>query len=243
MMPLAHRKCALLAISGALGCSFQNFDYLKNDDQSGAGGRPGSGGSSGAAGTALGGQAGGDAESDGDAAGSLLVDGDTSRDAAADAPGEGSRPSSGLVNPSFEEGYTGWLFEPTSAMGRYAYTQYPTAGAVTVDGQNELATWAASDAFTVKVFQSFVGLANGRYTFKGYFNRGDGHNAVYMYAANCGGADRQQSVPLTGPTQWLQVGIGGIDVTAGRCEVGFFVDANATNWLNADAFAFDMDPQ
>jgi hypothetical protein len=51
------------------------------------------------------------------------------------------------------------------------------------------------------------------------------------------------TVPLTNSTQWIEVGIGGINVTNNQCEVGFVVDASPTQWLNADAFSFERDPQ
>jgi hypothetical protein len=202
----------------------------------------GSGGASGVGGASEAGQSDGNDGLDG---GSATTDVETRQDATdgADVRAGETGPFLGLVNPSFEQGYSGWTFEPSSAAGKYAFTQYPTPGAYTIDGQYELATWHGVDAYKVRVFQSFVGLENGKYTFKGYFNRGDGHNAVYIYTSGCGGPDRQANVPLTNSTGWDQVGLGGIDVTANACEVGFVIDANPTNWLNADAFSFEKDPQ
>lgn len=148
-----------------------------------------------------------------------------------------------LVNGGFESNYTGWTFAPAEAKGTFAYVQWPPQGATNVEGKFELSTWAESAAFTVDISQSVTGLSDGKYTFKGWFNRGDGFNAIYLFARDCGGEDRQENVPLTAATQWLEVGIGGIDVVGGGCEVGFFVDSNPANWLNADAFSFEQDPQ
>lgn len=149
-----------------------------------------------------------------------------------------------LVNGSFESNYTGWTFEPASVKATYAYVQWPPSGATTVDGQWELSTWAETAAFTVEVSQVVTRLAAGKYTFKGWFNRGSGLNVVYLFARGCGGTeDYQEDIPLTGVSQWIEVGIGGIEVVGGRCEVGFFVDSNANDWLNADAFSFEQDPQ
>jgi hypothetical protein len=218
---------SFLAACCALGCSFRDFDYLKTN------GHPGAGGA---------GQAG--ANGGLDAAEPPAADSEAGQDAGSgDSPARETGAFFGLVNPGFEQGYNGWTFDPPSAVGKYAFTQYPTPGAYTIEGQYELATWHGVDAYRIRIYQSFLGLENGIYTFKGYFNRGDGLNAVYVYASGCGGQDQQTNVPLTNSTQWIQVGIGGINVSDNRCEVGFVVDANATNWLNADAFSFERDPQ
>jgi len=147
-----------------------------------------------------------------------------------------------LVNPGFELSYSGWTFDPLSVRGTYVFTQWPTTGSVTVEGQYELSTWTQTVPFTVKVTQVVTGLADGKYTFQGWFNRGDGFNFAYILATGCGGANRQVNIPLTAPTQWLDIQLSGIDVVGGRCEVGFYVDSNAGNWLNADAFSFTRDP-
>ena len=93
------------------------------------------------------------------------------------------------------------------------------------------ATTGADGHFTIK------DVPPGTYTFQGWFNRGV-NNATYLYA-NCGGANQQVDIPITAPTSWLLVSIPGITVTGGSCELGFFVDASATDWVNADAFSFE----
>jgi len=142
----------------------------------------------------------------------------------------------------FEEGENGWLAEPAEALGVYAFVQWPVAGASTPDGLNELSTWSESTAFSVRLYQTLEGLADGRYKLGGHFNFGAGHNAVYLFARGCGGADRQEDVQQTLSSQWLEAELTGIHVVGGRCEVGFFVDANPNNWLNADLFSFESDP-
>lgn len=149
-----------------------------------------------------------------------------------------------LVNPGFETGLSGWSFDPAAAMGKYAYTQFPQGvGAMTIDGQYELATWSGTDAFTLRVFQTPSNLPSGTYTLTAHFNRADGFKAAYLYARNCGGPDQQQNIPSTAATEWVVTQITGIQVTAGQCEVGFYVDSNPADWLNADAFSFSEDPQ
>jgi hypothetical protein len=48
-------------------------------------------------------------------------------------------------------------------------------------------------------------------------------------------------IPLTEPTQWLDVEVTGIEVVGGSCEVGIAIDSKATNWLNADLFTFQKE--
>jgi len=240
-----------IVISGLVGCSLQDFDYLKN-----AGGQAGTSGSSGAGGSAaddsgadVGGSGGttegGTAGQGGSAGrgGSLNTGGGGTLMEAGITPEAGDGGAiSVIVNGGFEQGYTGWSFEPPTAMGDYAKTQTAVGTAMTIDGVYELATWSDRQAFTVRVYQTLSGLANGKYTLSGHFTRGAGLNAAYLYE-NCDGTVRQENVLQTGDLQWIQVGIGGIDVTTGQCEVGFYVDSNIGNWLNADAFTFSLDPQ
>lgn len=159
-----------------------------------------------------------------------------------DANAGNDRGPSVLVNPSFEAGLSGWTIDPPTAMTKYVYTQFAQGGSMTIDGQNELATWSPTDAFTVRIFQTPMNLPSGTYTFSAYFNRGDGFNAAYMYARNCGGTDQQLTIPVTSATQWVKSQIT-VQVTAGQCEVGIYEESNPTDWLNADALSFAEDPQ
>jgi hypothetical protein len=232
-----------LAGASLAACSLQDFDRLERlSDSAGAGGSAGSstGGSSagGTGGSAPGGGSGGaftEAGSGGTAGSG--GDGLPAGGAGPDAGMITNPPSPALVNPSFEQGFAGWVTDPASVQGTYAFVQWPTAGATTVDGLNEISTWSEATAFSVAIYQTIDGLADGLYTFKGHFNFGTGHNAVYVFARSCGGDDRQLDVPQTLPSQWLEVELTDIDVVGGRCDVGFFVDANANNWLNADLFS------
>lgn len=151
-----------------------------------------------------------------------------------------------LTNSSFEEFWSGWIVDPDDARGKYANVKWPQPGSFTPNGEPEenlLGTWHMTDAFVVNVYQSLQGIEDGMYTFKGFFNWGGSHNAIQIFARNCGGPDVTQDVPPTADTQWIEVGIGGIEVVGGHCEVGFMVDSNPQDWLNADMFSFEMDPQ
>lgn len=163
---------------------------------------------------------------------------------AAGSPGSGG--GNILANPSFEEFWTGWSVDPPEARGKYANVKWPQPGSFTPNGESEenlLGTWHMTDAFVVSVYQVLEGIEDGRYTFKGFFNWGGTHNSIQIFARNCGGEDLAEDVPATAPTQWTEVGIGGIEVVGGHCEVGFMLDSNPEDWLNADMFSFEMDPQ
>jgi hypothetical protein len=152
-----------------------------------------------------------------------------------------------LVNPSFETSNTlGWTVEPTDALTkRHAFVQVPQGTATVPDGGYEFSTWHMTDAFAVEVSQTITGLEDGTYTFKGYFSRGDGFNSVSIFARNCGGEVDPEpvAVPLTDPSQWLNVELTGIEVLGGSCDVGLSIDSNPTNWLNADLFTFEKEAE
>jgi hypothetical protein len=171
---------------------------------------------------------------------------DATSDGAADAVAEAGGPVNLLSNPNFDEAYSSWTFDPPAAMGTLAFIQPPVGSAITPQGQAyELATYSMNTAFTVDVSQTLTNLPDGDYVFTGWFNRGN-DNQTYLYAKDCdardGGTTLQADIPITTPTGWVSISITGIHVSGGRCQVGFFVDAAATDWLNADGFTFERLP-
>lgn len=246
--------CAPLAALFLIACSVQNFDYLTRGRGSTDSG--GDGPVDAPADTSAASEGGSDGTSDAaDATEVADATGDTGRDVAMendamDAQEDGSEdapPSEGgtvapnlLANPNFDQGLAGWTFVPPSAGGKYAFTQLPIGTATTPQGQTyELATYSMSDAFTVQVSQTLTNLPDGTYAFTGFFNRGP-NNSTYIFAKNCGGPAQQMAIPISTATGWDQVSLAGIQVTGGTCQVGFYVDANAGNWLNADGFRFEL---
>lgn len=252
-------------------CSFQNFDYLEEAAGSGGSSRGGAGGVAATAGSG-GQQAGSSSAAEGGMepvhAGSsggpseggkggtesepvLGGGGGGDEGGAAGAAGEGTgNAGTGavgqLVNPSFETSNTlGWTVEPTEALTkRHAFVQLPQGTATAPDGAYQFSTWHMTDTFTVEIHQTITGLEDGTYTFKGYFSRGDGFNAVSIFARNCGETDPEPvPVPLTDPSQWLSVELTGIEVVGGSCDVGLTIDSNPANWLNADLFSFEREAE
>jgi len=185
--------------------------------------------------------------------GSGVVDGAGAGDAPAEGGAGGTDPGNNggtgatgeLVNPSFETTNTlGWTVEPTEALTkRHAFVQLPQGTATVPDGGYEFSTWHMTDTFAVSLSQTVTGLEDGTYTFQGYFSRGDGFTSVTLFARNCGGDDPEPiPVPLTDPSQWLNVELTGIEVSGGSCEVGLSIESNPNNWLNADDFSLVKDP-
>jgi hypothetical protein len=258
-----------LCAAGALlvACSLQNFDYLQDGGtggtSAGTAGSNNAGASASAGGTTILGEAGatlqGDAgrtsspqggkggtppETQMGEAGEPAFVGGAGGAAGADTGNMGTGAVGELVNPSFETGNTmGWTVLPAEALTKkHAYVQWPVGGGSVPEGHYEFSTWHETDAFTVELSQTIKGLSDGTYTFKGYFSRGDGFNSVTMFARNCGSTDPAPvPIPLTEPTQWLDVEVTGIEVVGGSCEVGIAIDSKPTNWLNADLFTFQKE--
>jgi hypothetical protein len=238
----------------ALGCSLQDFDYLTN----------GSGAS------LVEGGPGPDSSTPADDSGSVTMPTDDASlapeagpydagktqavsDAGSDARAtEAGGPTNYLANPNFAlSTLDGWTVDPLTATQKYVFTQAPVGSAYTPQGQTyELATYSATDSFTVDVSQTLTSLPDGVYTFSGWFNLGN-NNEAYIYAQGCGGQDAGVPVgpdggpggivvdiPLTSTTGWEQVTIGGLHVTGGSCRIGLYVDASPSDWLNADGFSF-----
>jgi hypothetical protein len=240
----------------AIGCSFQEFDYLqdggtissqggtasagsgatqggtKPDGQSGAG-APGGAGTAPTAGK--GGKGGEPTQ---------LPEGGTTGEAGAGgvggaggADGTGATGATGeLLNPSFETLNTvGWTVEPA---GTYAFVQLPQGTDKNPDGAYEFSTWHDTATFTVELYQNIKGLEDGKYTLKAYISSGP--NNVSLFARKCGGAVEPD--PVVVPTQtWTPVEVKGIEVVGGSCEVGLHVESTARQWMNADLFTFEKD--
>lgn len=247
------------------GCSFQKFDYLQEggagtSSTAGVSNVAGSGNHSGGSdNTPQGGQgepggagkagstshAGKGGQTVADAGDGNTPIGEGGAGGAAGAPNGGTGAVGELVNPSFESGnVSGWQVEPAEALTKkYAFVQWPQGAGSVPDGTYEFSTWHKTDTFTVELHQTIKGLADGTYTFKGYFSRG-ALNAASMFARNCGGVDPEPvPVPLTDPSQWLAVSLSGIEVSGGSCEVGLHIESTAENWLNADLFSFEKEPE
>lgn len=257
-MRAARRKpgfgTAQLVLLLAAGCSLQDFDYLQQGTGgSNAGGTDSSAGTS-AAGTenGEGGEAAGPSSGgkggEGPSGGSKSGGSDSGGSASGGKPpsggtggGGGSGATGELINGSFETNTTfGWTLSPATS---YAFTQRAQGSATIPDGVYQFSTWAETATFAVDLHQTIKGIEDGTYVFKGYFNLGGNFNGVELYASDCGGVDPEPIAILpAGASAWLPVMIEGIDVKGGSCTVGVRIDSNAMDWLNADLFTFELDP-
>lgn len=227
-------------------CSLKNFDYLKEGssaagDSSLGGQDTGGGGNANVAGESSGGSSG----SESSAGGTTTARGGSTGSSVGgtSATTTTAGPTGKLINPSFENGSTGWTADPAGELGwpndpKYsAFVQPPVGSATVHEGAVQLSFYNSERAFQVKVSQTIEGIADGQYTFSGWFTLGT-LKSTYIYAKGCGGTDPPQ-VPITLSDIWHQVSIPTIDVVGGKCEVGFYVDGAAFSWLNADDFAFE----
>lgn len=155
---------------------------------------------------------------------------------ALDAFAAGSQQGSNLVtNPGFETG--GAASQDPSGWSTWSNNNptanYSEAGGYT--GSFRLSHWR-STAYQVSTYQIKTGLANGTYTMKAWVKSGGGFITARMFVKNFGGAEQYVSIPTT--STWTQITIPNINVTNGQAEFGFWTDANAGNWMNADDVEF-----
>jgi len=168
--------------------------------------------------------------------------------AAGAQPGSGEAGAGGeapvvlLKNPSFELGALApWEAVVTPKnVGNSIYPQWGSGG-VSIDGKYEVSFWNGTASFKGDLHQTVTGLTPGKYQLKAYIAFGSGLNAAYLYAIGCGPSDVQVDLPIADPVpEFAPFSIPSIDVTEDHCTVGLFVDSNTGDWLNADAFAFDV---
>lgn len=261
----------LLAMPCWLACSLQNFGDLtdglnavdsggstvqSNPSSSSSSSSTFSSSSSASTGVTVGDEPSGVGDTGDATADSSMPHGDGSAPVADGSDGAPS-PFNYLVNPNFAGStLNGWTVVPAADNQVYVFTQAPIGSGYTPQGQEyELATYTASTSFTADVSQTPASLPDGLYTFSAWFNCG-ANNQAYIYA-NCSGAGRGTdggpdsgldggstliaNIPITSSTGWEQISISGIEVRAGSCQVGFYVDASATDWLNADGFMLELD--
>jgi hypothetical protein len=90
--------------------------------------------------------------------------------------------------------------------------------------------------YIVWTSQIVTGLPSGTYTFKAQVRSSGGQKSSLMIAKNYGGAEIDLAIP---PGGFNLLQIKDIKVTNGNCEIGFWSDANANNWINFDEVVFE----
>ncbi len=234
-----------------VNCSFQDFDYLKNEF-------PAHGGTSGAASSSAGNESGGTPST----AGSSAIAGTTSAsgsgnahagsggtgavsdtDAGDDAgsAGEGGQPPAVLMNGGFELGDNGvmavpfWTNVGTTAAATVVFGQEPRSGS------GRLGHWLSTGAYTVTTSQIVSPIPNGNYTFSMWVAHSLFLNSEYIFAKGYShaqpAAEMKTDTSTAGDTTYTQIVIQHIPVTNGKIEVGIYTDGPASsdqNWSRID---------
>ncbi|RZK24663.1 MAG: T9SS type A sorting domain-containing protein [Hymenobacter sp.] len=141
-----------------------------------------------------------------------------------------------LVNPGFElDGAavgapTGWL--TTTGAGTNANADYTEANGGTHGGTYH-GTHYRPDAYSVYTYQVVAGLPNGTYKLSAWVKSSGGQTQALLRAQNFGGTALSTAIAASTST-WVQVSVSGIAVTNGQCEIGFYSNALAGQWLYFD---------
>jgi hypothetical protein len=105
---------------------------------------------------------------------------------------------------------------------------YPNAHSGTFHG-----THYRPEAYQVYTYQTITGLANGTYALSAWVKSSGGQPVTQLRAQNFGGSLLTAAIS-TSTDNWVQVTIPNVTVTNGQCEVGFYSQANAGQWLYFD---------
>lgn len=238
----------------SVGCSFQDFDYLKGaypssmgGSSSGASGRADAGSSS----TEHGGnEAGGSLSNAGSPAASGGAAGVAEASAGTGATGDSMAGQAGeagappeppgmLVNPGFELGSAtsvpGWTNVGDIAAASVVYSEAHK-------GSGRLGHWYQPGAYKVSTSQVVKPLPDGKYTFKIWVRHSLFLNEEYIFARGYSKAEPAAEIKVntsdaTDSPTYTQIVIAHIPVTSGKCEVGIYTDGGndqATNWSGID---------
>ncbi|GGF01626.1 T9SS type A sorting domain-containing protein [Hymenobacter cavernae] len=141
-------------------------------------------------------------------------------------------------NPGFEadrqgvqdiQGWQTWTGRGTADNADYTET-YPSAHTGTYHG-----THYRPNRYQVYTFQILTGLPNGRYSVRAWTK--SAANQSQIYVRNYGGGQITTNIPSTPGGvngEWKQVIVDNVQVTNGQCELGFYSDADAGEWLYFD---------
>ena len=98
------------------------------------------------------------------------------------------------------------------------------------DGGNSLNYWS-DKAYEVWTEQTIEGLENGHYKVEAYAARGEGQEAIYLYANDFGGEEIKSDIAVSNDFSKVTVDF---EVSNGKATIGFYSKANAENWSNFD---------
>lgn len=123
---------------------------------------------------------------------------------------------SGIVNPRFSNGETGWTISNPDNMT-------VSDGVLTASGTD----------YEARVSQTVTGLENGVYDLTAYTTSTDISGSCYLYAKTAGHTMASTAVPISASAQ--KIVVPGVIVEDGNCDVGLYVNGSTT--LTLDNFS------
>jgi endo-1,4-beta-xylanase len=143
-----------------------------------------------------------------------------------------------LNNSGFEEDGTtvnnisGWI--SWSSENNLDADQTQTPGAHS--GKFYATHWKATP-YDIWTYQKKTGLQNGLYTLRAWVRSSGGQREVQIGAVlNGGNTWLYTNIPKA--DDWIQVTLPNINITNGECEIGFWSNAYANQWLDFDTVEF-----
>ncbi len=140
-----------------------------------------------------------------------------------------------VVNPSFEADRVekkkpvGWIVEDSIAGSAHANLKNVSMYCGKFAWQQK-----ASNDYTGKLYQIIDNLPDGKYTLKAWVKSSGGQNAANMYIKDYGGEEINVSIAHE-IAEWTQITVcEGLEIKGGSCEIGFFSDAKAEQWIMMD---------
>ncbi|MDQ0062197.1 S-layer homology domain-containing protein [Paenibacillus harenae] len=101
-------------------------------------------------------------------------------------------------------------------------------------GQYKLTHWGGSD-YKQSTYRT-LDVPNGTYKVQAWVRTGGGQNTFQLEVKNYGGDQRTKDLRSASGGTWTLFAIDGIQVTAGKMEIGVYSDAPGGNWAAIDDF-------
>lgn len=152
-----------------------------------------------------------------------------------------SKPAAGtnmMVNPGFEQDGkatptpAGWAVWSSNGGENASFTESDDNA---YEGKYYLKQ-SKDSVYNATTYQTLNYLEKGTYKLTAYVKSSGGQKQCYVYIKNYGGDQLQKNIPVT--SEWTQISIDNVRVTTGICEIGFWSDANASNWMCFDKVEF-----
>lgn len=142
-------------------------------------------------------------------------------------------PSTGLTNPGFESGMTGWTTWSPNGTGAAAFSETYNGGH---SGAYHLTHWTNGSPYEAWTYQVRSGLPAGNYKVRAWVRKGGAFNIARLQAKTCGScAPVYTNLGTYG--SWTLVETPSIYVSGGSLELGFhtqLTSGNSANYIHMD---------